>query len=119
MAKWEKMSKSRGNVITPDEIVYGVYEVNPGYEFRDESGKVIEDFRELGIWRDRPNGGDFFTSSRFGKRPVFLHEIGNPDPCQFTDGKGNVREQHPDLKFVAYYVPDLPKTEGENRDGNL
>lgn len=32
----EKMSKSRGNVITPEEVVYGVYEMHSGYEFRNQ-----------------------------------------------------------------------------------
>ena len=27
----EKMSKSRNNVVTPDEVIYGVYELSRGF----------------------------------------------------------------------------------------
>ena len=33
--KYEKMSKSRGNVISVDEVIFGVYHVEPNYEFID------------------------------------------------------------------------------------
>ncbi len=92
----KKMSKSGGNAIGVDEAVYGVCEVDRGYEFRSEDGRVLNmvDVKRLGVWRDRAGSGDYFTASRFGGRPVFLHQVGNPEPCQF-DVDGEIRDQHP------------------------
>jgi valyl-tRNA synthetase len=32
--QWTKMSKSKGNVVLPEEVVRGVYKLEAGYEFR-------------------------------------------------------------------------------------
>jgi len=40
------MSKSRGNVVLPEEVVHGVYTLAPGYEFRDLAGELV-DFKFL------------------------------------------------------------------------
>ena len=86
-----KMSKSCGNVVMPEEVVYGVSSVDPAYEFRDESGQVI-DYREYGVWRDRPRTSMYFTDTRHGRRPVFLCETGNPEPCVLLiDGEERVQ----------------------------
>lgn len=39
----EKMSKSRGNCVTVDMVIYGVASVTPGHEFRDSENRVIDD----------------------------------------------------------------------------
>lgn len=77
MAKplYEKMSKSRGNVVTPDEVIYGAAGVpSQGYEFRAYDGRVLdrEDVQLLGVWQDRAGTGMFYTSVRTGKLPVYL-----------------------------------------------
>ena len=96
MTKRAKMSKSSGNAIGVDEVVYGVASVDDGYEFRTANGTRIAagQVRELGVWRDRAGSGDYFTSERFGKRPVFVHQVGDPEPCLFAVD-GGVRSQHP------------------------
>lgn len=93
MARWEKMSKSRGNVIGVDEILCGVAELDPAYEFRFADGGVIN-HRSILVWRDKCGTGFFYTGSSFGRRPVFLHERGNPEPCILLLG-GVETEQHP------------------------
>lgn len=92
--RWEKMSKSKGNVISVDEVVYGVANVDPRYEFRSPDGDVI-DWKELCVWRN-PDPADnfYYTAVRFGRMPVFLHEAGNPVPALFLID-GEERVQHP------------------------
>ena len=68
----EKMSKSRGNVISPEEIVYGVYAISEGFGFLDDLGQLV-DFRKFGVWRD--SDGHFYTSRRTGMRRVFLTQF--------------------------------------------
>ena len=139
--KWEKMSKSRGNVIVPDEVVYGIYHLDKGLEFRLCDGRII-DHLEWGVWRADEGKGFFFTSTRFGKIPAFLHEAGNPLPAKFfIDGKETI--QHPNLdeywnthvltrndeiiqtengSHVAVYKDDLPSpmvVEKRNENGEL
>jgi len=101
MAKREKMSKSRGNVVTVDEVVYGVYEVASGYEFRNALGEII-DYKFWGIWQDKSGTGDFYTSTRTGKQPAFLCEV-DGDPCVLLIN-GEERSQHSDeeMWFVGY-----------------
>lgn len=41
VTKRYKMSKSRGNVISPDDVILGVYRLDPDHEFRDFWGHVI------------------------------------------------------------------------------
>lgn len=106
--KWEKMSKSRGNVVLPEEVVYGVCDLDRGFEFRDVNGQVV-DWQEINIWRDKLKSGDFFTATRFGRRPVFLHFKDNPVPCMLeTDGEE--RLQHTEL-WGTYWVTLLEKYE--------
>lgn len=75
--QWEKMSKSRGNVVLPQEVVHGVEDIDKGYEFRLVGGELI-DHQAWGVWRDKLDTGDFFTSTRYGRQPVYLMEVGNP-----------------------------------------
>ena len=89
MPQYTKMSKSRGNVVAPDEVVYGVYRLDDGYEFRDLFGKIV-DWREIGIWRQRGQG--YRTTRKFGSHPVFLHEVGNPVPAFLDDGVQHANE---------------------------
>jgi hypothetical protein len=94
----EKMSKSRGNVVSPDEVVFGVYELCPGYEFRDPAGRLV-DYRQKGVWRS-PDG--YRTATRFGAAPVFLHCRNNPVPCLLGFSDGRVQTQH--SKFASYWT---------------
>ncbi len=66
----EKMSKSRGNVVNPDEVVRGVYRLDPGYEFRDTCGNFV-DYKFFGVWFK--TGVGYHTSRKTGNIPVFLH----------------------------------------------
>jgi valyl-tRNA synthetase len=75
MAKYEKMSKSRGNVVLPEEVIYGVIELDPGCEFRDKYGNTVD--WQNNVWRDKGKSGFFFTATRFGRQPVFLCEKGD------------------------------------------
>ena len=96
--RWEKMSKSKGNVICPEEVVWGVLRMIPGYEFRNSLNEVV-DFKEFGIWRDCSDTNCYFTSTRTGKQPVWLCEIGG-EPCMFNvpfcphGGRTGEFEQH-------------------------
>ncbi len=83
MAKWEKMSKSKGNGISVDEVVKRVAGLKEGYEFRDRSGELV-DYKKERVWRDKL-GYKTFTGY-----PVFLHEVDNPVPCMLVD-----KVQHP------------------------
>lgn len=89
MAKREKMSKSRDNVVLPEEVVRGVCGLAAGYHFRDERGAAV-DWEWAGVWRAEDG---YRTSTRFGRQPVFLHEDGNPVPCllRFSDGREMVQ----------------------------
>ena len=102
MKKYEKMSKSRGNGISVDEVVHGVYGVADGYEFRDASGATIA-FLALGVWQNRGGDSMFYTAERFGRVPVFLCQIGNPAPCILLID-GVEREQH-EKRWVALTQP--------------
>lgn len=79
--KYEKMSKSRGNSISVDEVVHGVCILDPICEFRFKNGNIIDDFKSLGVWKD-PTSNMYFTATRYGKKPVFLHYLGNPEPAK-------------------------------------
>ena len=70
--KWEKMAKSKGNVITPDEVIYGVSDLASGYEFRlpqvvkkgEEFFLVVtslNDYKEWGVWLDKLKDSMFYT----------------------------------------------------------
>lgn len=78
MAKLEKMSKSRGNVITIDEVVHGVSELDPRFVFRYFDGSVAS--RLDRVWRAA--SGSFFCH----QSPVFLCRREHYAPCAFPDG---------------------------------
>lgn len=94
----EKMSKSRGNVVTIDEVVGGVSEIDSDYEFRVQVGpdemRALVDYRKVGVWRC---GIDYFTSTRLGKLPVYLCRKGVDGPCTLLID-GVEREQHQEIK---------------------
>lgn len=99
----EKMSKSRGNVVWVDEVVFGVIDINDKYEFRNESGFVIKDYKKFGVWRDVHNmckiaKGCYFTTNRCGLQPVFLCQKDNeiPPALQFEN---TIIIQHPQSKW--------------------
>jgi valyl-tRNA synthetase len=96
-----KMSKSRGNVVSPEEVIYGVCKLTPGYEFRDLAGKVV-DFKVQGVWRQADCG--YLTSTKFGRQPVFLHYINEPVPPLLAN-----KLQHPDE--IDYWINLLEKYE--------
>lgn len=88
------MSKSRGNVVLPEEVVFGVYELADGYEFRDATGEVV-DWREKGIWRDKLKTGNFFMATRWNRQPVFLCEKDDPRPCVLLlEGQEHVQHEN-------------------------
>lgn len=91
---YTKMSKSRGNVITPDEVIYGVaYFFEEGYDFRDSWGRVV-DYQQMGVWRNKGGDGFYYTSTRTGRQPVFLCTAG--EPCRLLVN-GEEVVQHPSL----------------------
>lgn len=118
---WEKMSKSKGNVVRPEEVVFGVSDLDRDYEFRDVEGDVI-DYKAWGVWRDRfgsvydkhvPNAERkpmlFYTSTIYKNQPVFLHRKGNPIPALFRDDDGFEYAQHQYL--TRWWVMMLDKYE--------
>lgn len=62
-SKPEKMSKSRGNVITIQEVARRISSIKDGYEFRDHHGNVVDDPLRLEIWRDYDE--QFYCGSRW------------------------------------------------------
>jgi hypothetical protein len=100
------MSKSKGNVILPEEVVFGVIESPPGYEFRAVNGLVL-DPSEWGIWRNKNNDGCYYTNTQSGRRPVFLCKHGDNRTCVLIHN-GKEIEQHPEL---LANLPELEETE--------
>ena len=100
MTKREKMSKSRGNAVSVDEVVHGVRELKDGYEFRYRSGELV-DWELVGVWRDIKG---YTTYTRSGRSIVFLHEKDNPVPALLVD-----KVQHPNE--IEYWVDLLEKYE--------
>lgn len=90
-----KMSKSRGSMISLDEVTYRVREVDPGYEFRYLGLRTEIDYENMQVWQDKGGDGFFYTPVRFGRVPVYLHEKGNPVPARLDCGDGVARVQHP------------------------
>lgn len=70
-AKRHKMGKSRGNGISPDDIVHKVYRLEPNYEFRDFWGNVIptDDVRRV-----EPGWCDFIQIST--RQPILCFKVG-------------------------------------------
>lgn len=101
--KLEKMSKSKGNVVEVDEVVYGVASVVEGYEFRDENSELIDAVNR--VWR---KGNSYWLCRRYGGRPVFLHYKDEPVPPLIM---GKI--QHADL---LDYWSKLLQLYGENND---
>lgn len=121
MPQYEKMSKSRGNVVLPEEVVYGVHELPFEYEFRDFLGEVV-DYKEFGVWRDKFHTSFFFTSTKHGREPVWLCEKnkfdseGKPIPLVLLIN-GEEKVQHPDeLNKVKYYGYVKCSNPSENSD---
>ncbi len=81
MAKLVKMSKSRGNVISPDEVIRGVAELSDDYEFRDLDDELI-DWKLKRVWFDHNVG--YRTSTKYGRQPVFLHIKSSSIPPNLT-----------------------------------
>lgn len=73
-----KMSKTRGYVVLPEEVVRDVFTLVKDYEFRDLAGRLV-DWKLTGVWLQPGRG--FLTSIKYGRRPVFLHVIGYPVPA--------------------------------------
>lgn len=73
----EKMSKSRGNVVTVDEVVHGVQSLREGWELRDANNETV-DPNKVGAWVDL--NGNYFTAVRNGKQPLWLCRIEEPVP---------------------------------------
>jgi len=132
----EKMSKSRGNCVTVDMVVYGVMYLEVGYEFRDAENRVIKNWKQCGIWRNKSGDGFYYTGPAFGERPVFLCKIDEIIPARLLLNEVEVM-QHPDLinfrdvfynKFpdefrdtgeVSYYVREPSDYERAGVYGNL
>ena len=120
--EWVKMSKSLGNVVTVDEVVYGVAEVDNGFEFRNVCNEPI-DYKEWNVWQDVAGTGFYYTSTRSGKKPVWLCQIGDSDvPILLIDGEE--KEQHPGYEERVYFVlrkkednPEVAIEEWENEGG--
>jgi hypothetical protein len=92
------MSKSRGNVVLPEEVVRGVYELSHLFEFKDLDARVV-DWKLKGVWMDTAG---YRTSTKYGRQPVFLHCKHNPVPCWLTTLE---KLQHEDeLEFWARLV---------------
>lgn len=100
---WVKMSKSRGNVVLPEETALGVCELANGYEFRNEYGRIV-DWKIIRIWRRTRQDANYMTGSP-ERRPVFLHEKDNPVPCLVGD-----MLQHPEL--LDYWNDLLERFDG-------
>ena len=71
--RWEKMSKSKNNGISVDEVVYGVAEIDRGYCFIDRQDNVVN-HRTTPIYRNQ-NDGFYYTHHNRGHLPVFLVSI--------------------------------------------
>jgi valyl-tRNA synthetase len=100
--KLAKMSKSRGNVVLPEEVVHGVCDLMPGYDFRDTQGRIMN-WKLAGIWR---HATGYLTSTRTGRQPVFLHEVNNPVPCLLQENM-QADMQHPELLDYWQRLLDL------------
>jgi hypothetical protein len=101
--KREKMSKSRGNVVTPDEVTCGVADLDCRMEFRNYRNDP-QDYRALGVWRD-PVDGNYYTSARTGKHPVWLCRIGIPDVPSIRFN-GEERGQHAGIEETLEFLDD-------------
>lgn len=95
-----KMSKSRGNVVSVDEIVHWVRSLADGFEFRDRQDQLI-DWKHRRVWFLDKQG--YFVDKR---EPVFLHRVGDPVPMLLS---GWSTVQHPNA--LDYWLALLEKYE--------
>ncbi len=131
----EKMSKSRGNVITIDEVVGRISSISPGFEIRDHHNNIIDNIDRLNLWRDKDRM--IFCGSKwnclrkhpgfeilgqmeitehssspvpvFSHIPVFLHKTGNPIPVTYELENGKILQQHPfAIKFWNRMYAEYP-----------
>lgn len=72
--KYEKMSKSKNNSVSVDEVINMVAEINEEYVFIDQYDNIIQ--IKQNIYRD-PNDGFYYTIKKYGKRPLFLVKKSN------------------------------------------
>lgn len=89
--KFTKMSKSKGNAISVDEIVTKVRGLAPGYEFLDLGGDLV-DWDKRHVWFKIGLG--YFTGQP--REAVFLHIVGNPIPAFLTTME---TQQHPECVY--------------------
>lgn len=100
-----KMSKSKGNVVLPEEVVHGVCGLASNFEFRDLWGRLI-DWKVLGVWFNQEG---YHTSTRYGRQPVFLHLIGEPVPPLRCGKVQHPKEQAYWLNLLEQYENVPPK----------
>jgi hypothetical protein len=74
-AVWEKMSKSKNNSVSVDEVTNCITTVAPGWCFIDRDDNVV-DLSVDHVYRNQ-NDGFFYTQKTKGHRPVFLVERQN------------------------------------------
>ncbi len=102
MTQLVKMSKSSGNAIGVDQVVYMVWGLPDGYEFRDLQGEIV-DWKWANVWFDVSSGyrmgqsfngsGNFQMGRRLALSPVFLHLEGWPIPA-YLNGRDVDGVQH-------------------------
>jgi len=83
-----------------------VHALAKGYEFRDLAGRLV-DWKLMGVWLQPGRG--FLTSAKYGRRPIFLHKIGDPVPGLLA---GWETTQHPEehdywLDLLKRFDPDF------------
>ena len=93
----EKMSKSKDNVVTIDEVCAGVKKLEPNFEFvtlPPQYAKV--DYKEIPIYKNQVDGY-FYTVKNYGHIPVLIADISDKYIPRFPNGP-----QHADkLEVIA------------------
>ncbi len=67
VVRYEKMSKSRGNVVSPDDVVFGVHKLAEGWMFFDEHDWFVP---ANDVRRKSFDGHEYMRTST--RAPVFL-----------------------------------------------